>query len=141
MMDTFTTGMQGRPIRWEEQTQLLGWLDGVRPTRVARPGPDHLLGEALFHDPQVGCARCHSGLAFTDNRLWDVRPYDGEGPIKTPSLLGVGARSPLLHDGCAETLEDRFLGELACTGEREHGDTSSLEPRELEALIAYLRTL
>ena len=86
-------------------------------------------------------ASCHSGPAFTDNLLWDVRPYDGEGPLKTPSLLGVGARSPLLHDGCAATLEERFTGPLWCASERDHGDTSSLGKRELAALIAYLRTL
>jgi hypothetical protein len=141
MLDTFNAGMQGRPVPWAEQTALLDWLDGVRPTQISVPDVTYALGESVFFDPQVGCARCHSGPAFTDNQLWDVRPYDGEGPLKTPSLLGVGARSPLLHDGCALTLEDRFEGDLSCTSERDHGDTSSLTQRELEALVAYLRTL
>ena len=43
--------------------------------------------------------------------------------FKVPSLLGVGARAPFMHDGCAATLEDRFG---ACGGGDRHGNTSQL---------------
>lgn len=143
MLDTFTAGMQGRPVTWDEQAVLLDWLDGVRTTQVAPPAwaSEVDLGERLFRDPAVGCAGCHSGPAFTDNRLWDVRPFDDEGPLKTPSLLGVGARRSLMHDGCAETLEERFYNDMTCTGGGAHGETRYLGPKELDALISYLRTL
>lgn len=59
-------------------------------------------------------------------------------PLQTPSLLGVSARPPYLHDGCAPTLADRFG---PCGGGDQHGKTSALGAADLDALIAYLETL
>ena len=61
------------------------------------------------------------------------------GPIKVPSLVGVGARAPYLHTGCAPTLRDRFTG--SCDGGDSHGHTSQLSETELADLIAYLESL
>ena len=62
------------------------------------------------------------------------------GPLQVPSLLGVGARLPLMHDGCASTLEERFSN-TACGGGDKHGTTSKLDAEQLAALVAYLRSL
>jgi cytochrome c peroxidase len=94
------------------------------------------LGRVTFL--RAGCDDCHSGPAFTNNRVEQVRK-DVE-PVKTPSLLGVGTRSPLFHDGCAATLEGRFY--WPCEDHDDlHGKLSNLLPGELVALAAYLRTL
>lgn len=50
----------------------------------------------------------------------------------------VSFRTPLLHDGCAATLSDRFG---ACGGGGQHGHTSPLRRTELADLIAYLEML
>ncbi len=74
-----------------------------------------LLGLQIFSD--LNCQECHRGQAYTDGQVHDVgtlREYSGnrlneELPgIKTPSLLGVFASAPYLHDGSAETIEDIF---------------------------------
>jgi DNA-binding beta-propeller fold protein YncE len=80
-----------------------------------------LAGRALFGS--LDCGVCHAGDAFTDSAaggapvLHDVgtiRTTSGGrlgGPlagIDTPTLLGVWASAPYLHDGSAETLEDVF---------------------------------
>ena len=43
----------------------------------------------------------------------------------------VAARTPLLHNGCAPTLADRF-GD--CGGGDRHGHTSHLTPEQVAAL-------
>jgi hypothetical protein len=58
------------------------------------------------------------------------------GAFQAPSLVGVGARLPLMHDGCADTLRERF--DPACGGDA-HGP--ALSDEEVDALVAYLETL
>ncbi len=69
-----------------------------------------LRGEALFHG-KAQCAKCHSGPAFVDDYLHDLRAerfYVGrpEGPIKTFPLRGIKDSPPYLHDGRCPTLHD-----------------------------------
>ncbi|WP_434043363.1 MULTISPECIES: hypothetical protein [Sorangium] len=137
MQEVFVSRMRGL---WpgDRDVELLGrFLDSV-PAFPASP-PDDLAavrrGAALFHDPQVGCATCHEGPMLTNNRNEDVG--FGEA-LQVPSLIGLSARAPFLHDGCAKTLRDRF--DPACGGDR-HGDVSALAPAELDDLVAYLELL
>jgi len=55
--------------------------------------------------------------------------------MQTPSLLGVAARPPYFHDGCAATL----LGALGACGGEVHGRKL---PADAKAdLVEYLRSL
>jgi mono/diheme cytochrome c family protein len=91
-------------------------------------------GRRLFESSTVGCARCHSGPLYTDNTMADV----GTGTVlKVPSLIGIAARAPYLHDGCAATLRDRFG---PCGGDA-HGATDLLSADQLSDLIAFLESL
>lgn len=84
------------------------------------PTSEGAAGEAVFQ--ALGCATCHSGSDFTDSTLGpetlhDVgtlrttsggrlgQPLNG---IDTPTLRGVWATAPYLHDGSAPTLEAVF---------------------------------
>jgi CxxC motif-containing protein (DUF1111 family) len=119
-------------------------------------------GEQLF--ASVGCAACHTPSLttgpsvqpqfnrvpvplFSDLLLHDVATGDGipQGAarpeeIRTPSLWGIRARRPLLHDGSASTLEDAI---------RRHGGEAEQVRRRFEqldaaqraALIAFLESL
>jgi cytochrome c peroxidase len=92
-------------------------------------------GKALFENDQLACSTCHGGSDFTDNQPHDV----GTGKaFITPSLIGVGVRAPLFHDGCAATLEGRFG---PCGGGDAHGVTSRLTKAEEGDLVAYMRSL
>jgi cytochrome c peroxidase len=69
-----------------------------------------LRGERLFHG-KAQCVQCHSGPAFVDDYLHDLRVerfYAGrpEGPIKTFPLRGIKDSPPYLHDGRLPTLHD-----------------------------------
>jgi cytochrome c peroxidase len=72
---------------------------------------------------------------LTTNALVDVGT---RGTFKVPSLVGVGARAPFLHDGCAITLTDRFG---SCGGGETHGHTAHLTAAQLADLVAYLESL
>lgn len=53
---------------------------------------------------KAGCASCHGGWRFTDDRLHRTR-LSGK-PVKTPTLRKVSLTAPYMHDGSLETLAD-----------------------------------
>jgi len=91
-------------------------------------------GKALFERADVGCASCHSGDAATDNGFHLLY---GDLPTQTPTLRGIAATAPYLHDGSAETLMDL----LERVRDGSMGNTSSLSDGEMEDLEAYLKSL
>ena len=91
-------------------------------------------GEALFRRDDVGCATCHTGAQYTNNELSDVGTG---GRFVTPSLLGVGLRTPIFHDGCAKSVAERF----GPCGGTAHGKPSLLSAAEQADLIVFLRSL
>ena len=137
MHDTFEVRMDNGGISELQVTQLFDWLDGIRSVHTDGLDPAVVeKGRAAF--TKAECDTCHSGPAYTDGAIKTVRP--GVEAVKTPSLLGVGARRPLLHDGCAATLEQRF-NEPCDDGTDQHGLVSLLDGDELTSLVVYLRTL
>lgn len=136
MTAVFDQRMAGFTSTHAEHVSLGPWLDRI-------PAPAPLLGdataiargEALFTGPEQGCVSCHQGENFTTNALADVGTG---GMFKTPSLIGVAARAPFLHNGCAPTLRDRFG---ACGGGEAHGRTAHLTQEQISDLVAYLESL
>jgi hypothetical protein len=120
----------------ESVAALAGWMDTI-PALAPAEGLDAASverGKALFFGAALRCDKCHSGPSFSDNQPWDVGTG---GTFVTPSLLGVGLRAPLMHDGCAKDLKARF----GICGGSAHGDVSALPPSDIDALVVYLRTL
>lgn len=124
------------------------------PYRAPDGGPtaEAILGEALFLDPAVGCADCHPPPTYTDSAwlspgeplLHDVGTLSaGSGMrrgeallgLDTPSLLGLSASGPYLHDGSALTVRDVLVSRNAAD---QHGVTSTLGEAEIGALEAFL---
>jgi cytochrome c peroxidase len=108
-----------------------------RPRADSEVDPDLVqAGRDLFFSSTTECTDCHeSETDFTNNQIYDVGTG---GYFVTPSLVGVGLRTPLLHDGCAPDLEARFG---LCGGGDDHGTTSMLTSDEIAALVEYLKTL
>lgn len=125
---------------------ILGrWLDGIPATPALVNAEDEALasaksdsiekGRALFNDATVGCASCHQGAGYTDNKSYDV----GTGGLfYTPTLIGIGQRDAYMHDGCARTLTQRFG---ICGGGDLHGKTSHLTEAQIGELVAFMETL
>jgi DNA-binding beta-propeller fold protein YncE len=82
------------------------------------------------------CAECHAPPDYTTSGAYDVGVADeaGHKRFNPPSLLGVGGRAPLLHDGRAGTLEDVF-------GRFGHPRNTAFLPAEIHDLLEFLGTL
>jgi cytochrome c peroxidase len=105
------------------------------PAPAVSSTPSIERGKELFNDATVGCATCHSGSRFSNDQTVDVGSVDGQ--MQVPGLVGLWARAPYLHDGCAKTLLDRFT--TCDTG--KHGMVNQLKSDDLRALTDYLETM
>jgi YVTN family beta-propeller protein len=151
--------MGGSGIAPSDFDDIFLWLENEpapdNPNRSgdAKPTADQIAGSAVFIS--AGCSVCHSGPTFTDNAFHDVGTGFTTAPLatlqsgnipqsdvtasvpNTPSLLGVFASAPYLHDGSKATLRDRITqnpGDM-------HGTTSNLTNAQVDQLVAYLQTL
>lgn len=135
--DVFAKRMSGGTLTVTQKSALGPWLDRI-PAPAPMTGDAAAIerGLAIFESPGVGCASCHNGALLTNNARFDVGTG---GQFKVPSLVGVGARPPFLHNGCAATMMDRFG---TCGGAPGvHGNTSTLTQDQLKDLVAYLDSL
>ena len=99
-------------------------------------------GLALF--TARGCQSCHSGPMMTDglrHNVGTIKPTSGSrlggllDGIDTPTLRGLWATAPYLHDGSAATLRD-VLTTANAAG--QHGNLSSLTSTQIDQLAEYL---
>jgi len=139
MSNVFVGRMSGPKLAPEQVDATFDWIDRRPRPAADAPGDPAAVerGRVLFHDdPKLACATCHAGAKLTNNLTTDVGTG---GMFQVPSLRGVGARAPFMHNGCAKTLADRF--NPACGGGDKHGVTSGLMPSQITDLVAYLETL
>jgi cytochrome c peroxidase len=137
VLETFYGRMAGPAMQPAHLDALAQWIDKVpRPKGFVPADPAAAeRGRAIFGDPLVGCAGCHAGEKMTNNGTFDV---ETGGVFQVPSLLGLGFRAPYMHQGCAQTLADRFA---FCGGGAAQGNVSGHTAEGLRDLIAYLDTL
>jgi Cytochrome c len=99
-----------------------------------------LAGQAVF-EGAGNCAQCHSSPVFIPQPPAPLTLPGGIGtglvPINVPSLRGLWATEPYLHDGSALTLMDVLLDNPG----DQHGTTSTLSAQQLADLVAYLQSL
>lgn len=119
------------PLLVVDPDELLSWLDGMTPDPATSPDPDLAAkGEQIAEG--AGCLGCHGIDGPSAPGSFDV----GTGGLfQVPRLRGVSMRLPLMHNGCAQTLEERF--EPTCGGSA-HGATEDLGDAEIAALVAWL---
>jgi cytochrome c553 len=124
----------GTGLSEEQGRDIEAFLKTLAPPDVpSRAGEEELArGRQAFE--RAGCERCHGGALATDSTL---HTREAGASILTPSLLGVAATPPYLHDGSVPTLS--VLVERA--QELTLGDTSMLSAEDKEALVRYLESL
>jgi len=132
--EVYTRRMSGRLLAPDQVSALRDWLEPLpAPKRPAVDPAARARGEALFLG-KATCSTCHSGSSFTNNATVDV----GTGiALQVPPLVGVGARGPFMHTGCAATLTERFT---KCATSA-HGATSNLTPAEISDLVIFLSSI
>jgi hypothetical protein len=132
--DVYTIRMSGAMLPDDQRNALTGWVQTVPAPAPATTSSASQRGKTLFERADVGCATCHSGPKFTNNQTVDVGTG---GAFQVPPLVGVAWRTPLMHDGCAATIADRFG---ACSTPA-HGSIGSLSASDISDLVSYLETL
>jgi cytochrome c len=143
MHEVFEQRMSGNPLEAGPlHVEAFGaWLNTIPAYPASPTGTSAQIahGKQLFESSTVGCTTCHSGPHLTNNQTVAV----GTGQaFQVPTLVGVAARAPFMHDGCARTLSDRFdATQAACNGGELHGTTAHLSTSEVADLMAYLETL
>jgi DNA-binding beta-propeller fold protein YncE/cytochrome c1 len=98
-------------------------------------------GKKLFESAKTGCAKCHLGPTYTDQKLYDVgtrHPLDQKSEVLTPTLIEMYRTGPYLHMGQAVTLEE-VLTTFNAKG--LHGTTKDLTKEERADLVVYLLSL
>jgi YVTN family beta-propeller protein len=105
-------------------------------------------GREIFR--RENCASCHSGAAFTDSaslarhEVGTLAANSGErlggelDGLDTPTLRGLWATAPYLHDGSAPSLRS-VLVDRDLSG--RHGNLFHLTRTEIDALVAYLKQI
>jgi hypothetical protein len=136
LSDVYETRMDGAPLDMGQSQAVESWVYAV----PAPPAPSWVdptsaqRGAGVFTRSATRCSTCHSGSKFTNNATVDVGTG---GSFQVPPLVGVGWNMPIMHDGCAATMADRF-GKCATS---QHGSTASLSAQDLTDLENYLETL
>ena len=141
--DTLGPAKAGRSAELDALAAYVGSLD--RAPASPWEGSDD--GAALFE--ALDCASCHPPPLYTDSSLDEGLRHDvgtiaeasggrlgGElDGFDTPTLLGVFATGPYLHDGSAATVEDAIAGHTAVAG------IDALGTEERAALSDFVRGL
>lgn len=147
MRKSITSTMQGQEPNDDDVRALVAYLSQLEAPRNPFRLPDGSLsaaaqrGKQVFESTRAGCANCHQGPQFTDGKLHDVglgKPEDRYPTFNTPTLIGVGQRVRLLHDGRANSLQEVLTGPHSPARVAGEGE---LTADELADLIAYLQTL
>jgi cytochrome c peroxidase len=131
------TQMGGRGLSRIDVTDLSAYLGTVSlpdnpaagrlaPGLVAR-------GETLFNER---CTSCHAGAQLTDG-LTHATLASAAPRLDTPSLKGVFATAPYLHDGSEPNLRQVLTNPR---GSMVQHDQRGLSPADLEALEAFVTT-
>ena len=98
-------------------------------------------GQKVFR--KAGCESCHPPPLYTSLRMYDVgtratRELPGHAKFDTPTLIELYRTAPYLNDGRAATLRDVLT---KFNPHDQHGVASDLSERELDDLIAFLKSL
>jgi len=114
-------------------------------------------GFELFNG-EAGCASCHSGWNFSDDRFHDIGlATDDAGragvtgddadlhATRTPGLRDIAARAPYMHNGSVPTLEG-VVGHYMSGGIPRASRSPLMQPLALDGddlsdLVAFMRTL
>jgi DNA-binding beta-propeller fold protein YncE len=146
MTRSLTTTMSGPEPTADDASALVAFLATLEQPPNPHRLPDGSLGaaarrgERVFRSDAAHCSSCHKPPLYTSRSVYDVKLGDDGSPYSEynpPSLLGVYARGPYLHDGRAKTLDELLT--------RHHRPDmlggSSINDAERADLIEFLRSL
>jgi hypothetical protein len=131
----------------EDVVAICEYLESIKPAPSpvlvgGKLSPAALRGRKVFKT--AGCASCHSGALFTDQKKHFVGTAIGldaknRTEYDTPTLVEVWRTAPYLSQGQAATILDVLSKEH--NPNDHHGKTSNLSKQELADLAEYVMSL
>ena len=137
-MDSTMRGTEQRTILESEVEAISAYLKTLPfpPGVDAARGVESSLaakGRAIFK--AQNCSECHAPGHYTTDGLRDAGLAGAQDlEFNPPTLRGVSQRQAWLHDGRATTLRSVFV-------DADHQQAGKLSSDDIDALIAFLRTL
>src|SRR5262245_52135204 len=116
-------------------TRFDQWVAG----KATSLSEDELAGLRLFAG-KAGCAECHQGWRFTDDRVQPTGFADAPA-LRTPTLRELLWSGPYFHNGSSSTLAETVSRHVAALGETGRKAGSSLSEAEQSALVTFLTSL
>jgi cytochrome c peroxidase len=116
-------------------TRFDQWVSGKETSL----GEDELAGLRLFAG-KAGCAECHQGWRFTDDRVQPTGFADAPA-LRTPTLRELLWSGPYFHNGSSSTLAETVSRHVAAVAETGRKAGASLSEAEQLALVAFLASL
>ncbi len=124
----------------EDQARAIdAFLKSLRPApspRLVEGGLSPLAREGRAVFEKAGCARCHEGEYYTNQRSYRMKYATGgeaEREFDTPSLREVWRTGPYLYDGRAATMEEALRIKME--------KAPPLGEGEFHALVEYVMSL
>lgn len=121
---------------------LLAYVESLPPLEPIRKLSAEGWREGWQAFESAGCPSCHTPPAFTNRAQYPqplLFPGQPQGVLlDTPSLLGVAASPPYLHDGRAPTLRALFEDHDPA---HRHGRFNQLDAGRREQLLHFLEAL
>lgn len=90
-------------------------------------------GKKVFE--KASCDKCHSGIYYTDLKMYKIGNTEFEQGWDTPTLIEVWRTAPYLNNGSMPTLKDLFT--IDKHGLKDH----PLKNNEIDDLIEYVNSL
>ena len=131
--DVLTGRMAGPQLDDASASRFATWIDSLPAPPLEAPADEAAAERGAEVFAAAACGVCHR--AAGDGQNHDVGTG---GPFQTPPLRALVQRLPLMHDGCAATIADRFRPEC---GGAQHGNVAGLSADQIADLVAYLETL
>jgi YVTN family beta-propeller protein len=141
-MKTGVTGSHLIVPESKDVDELVAYTSSLKPEPNPDPPPAAAVarGKALF-EGKANCAGCHPEPFYTDQKMHNVgilTPLEPDGIYDTPSLIEVYRTAPYYHDGRSATLKDALTKH---DPKGKHGHAKDLTPKEIDDLIAFLKSL
>lgn len=137
--------MLGDGLKTVDLAALADYAASFSPWRSPYREPDGTLNDSaqrgmeLFMSGSPNCA-CHAPPSYADGRRHNVTgaafSMEEFESFDTPTLQGLWATAPYMHDGVAQTLE-----EVLTRTDPIHSVGANLTPQQLQDLIMFLLSL
>ena len=137
--EVMTRRMGGFVVEEQYAGALAGWLDKQPAMKLERASDADGQSRAARSCSSRQRSRARPATPARCSPTTRRSTWARAASSRCPRCAASRCTAPFMHDGCAQTLSDRF--DAPCGGGDKHGKTSQLSKAQIADLVAYLETL